>query len=73
MSEFLTQDEIAELTGKKRAAAQIAWLHKNGWIFIINAANRPIIGRQYARGKLGGTTYQPQFIGGQPNFAALMT
>jgi len=70
MSEFLSTEEIAELTGKKRPTAQIAWLASKGWIYETNAAGRPIISRDHVRAKLGG--YQPQqAVGGLPNFAAL--
>jgi len=71
MSEFLTKDEIVELTGKKLVTKQIAWLTKKGWIFEINATGRPIISREYTRAKLGVvSTVQP--VGNQPNFAALL-
>jgi len=72
MNEFLTQDEITELTGKKRAAFQIAWLAKKGWIFETNAAGRPIISREYVRRKLGGGQPEQPPASVQPNFAALL-
>ena len=72
MSEFLSKEEIIELTGKKRTAFQIAWLAKKGWIFETNAAGRPIIGREYARRKLGGGQPAPVPAIVQPNFAALL-
>lgn len=71
MSEFLSRDEIIELTGKKRPSDQIAWLAKTGWIYETNAAGRPVIGRDYARTKLGGGRTINQPVGGLPNFSAL--
>jgi hypothetical protein len=71
MTDFLTQDEISELTGKKRPAVQIAWLSEKGWVFETNAAGRPIIHRDSARYRMGGATQTPQPIGKQPNFSAL--
>lgn len=72
MTEFLTKEEVIELTGMKRQASQITWLSKKGWIFEVNAAGRPIISREYVRAKLGGgsASAQPK-VGGQPNFDAL--
>lgn len=54
MSEFLTESEIAELTGRKFAVQQIEWLELNSWKFARNAAGRPVIGRLYARLRLAG-------------------
>ena len=71
MQEFLTQEEVIELTGRKRIGAQLDWLTKIGWIFQTNAAGRPIISREYARAKLGGNKPEPVVKAG-PNFAALM-
>ena len=71
MTDFLSQDEISELTGKKRPAVQIAWLSQKGWIFETNAAGRPIIHRDYARFRMGGSEQSQQPLKKQPNFAAL--
>lgn len=72
MTEFLTKDEIEELTGRKLLSLQIAWLEKKGWIFETNAAGRPIISREYTRAKLGGHPVAQPAPGKQPNFAALL-
>lgn len=72
-SEFLTADELAEITGRKHAAHQREWLDRNGWAYVRNASGRPIVGRWYARQKLAGIT--PTATGGgiswSPNFDAL--
>ncbi|RQA20089.1 DUF4224 domain-containing protein [Pseudomonas aeruginosa] len=33
---------------------QIEWLNRYGWKYAVTAANRPIVGRVYARLKLAG-------------------
>lgn len=70
MNEFLTKEEIIELTGKKRPGDQIAWLTKNGWCCVINAAGRPVVSRNHARFKLGGAVLDNP-VGSLPNFGAL--
>jgi hypothetical protein len=74
-TEFLTADELAEVTGRKHVASQRNWLDKNGWAYVVNAAGRPIVGRWYARMRLAGvqptagaTGTQPAW---QPDFSAL--
>ena len=44
-TEFLTADELAEVTGYKHVASQREWLDKNGWPYVVNASGRPIVGR----------------------------
>ena len=74
-SEFLTADELAEVTGYKHSGSQREWLARNGWHHVLNAAGKPIVGRWYARQKLSGIT--PTASGGapswQPNFSVLAT
>ncbi|MCL2876853.1 MAG: DUF4224 domain-containing protein [Betaproteobacteria bacterium] len=53
-SEILSEDELAEIIGRKLVAKQREWLDQNGWIYVTNAAGRPIVGRLYTRMKLGG-------------------
>lgn len=73
-TEFLSPEELMEVTGYKHVASQREWLDKNGWRYVVNAAGRPIVGRWFARMRLAGV--QPTLTGGvlastQPNFAAL--
>ena len=73
-SEILTADEVSDITGRKTFGKQIEWLRHRGWIFEINAAGRPIVGRYYLRAKLGGNTPTASDMrvkGKAPNFAAL--
>lgn len=53
-SETLTPAEIRELSGCCRPRSQIEWFKKNGWVYLLNRAGKPIIGRQYARMRLAG-------------------
>lgn len=53
MSLFLTRDEVAELTGRMRYAAQVKVLNDLRIPFILNAANRPIVARQTVERILG--------------------
>lgn len=53
-TELLSPEEIAQLTGRSRRDQQIRLLADNGWMFWRNAAGIPVVGRLYARFKLGG-------------------
>jgi hypothetical protein len=72
-TEFLTPEELSEVTGYAHVGRQKEWLDKNRWAYVVNAAGRPIVGRWFARLRLAGV--QPTAAGlqqaGQPNFAAL--
>ncbi len=72
-TEILTPDELADIVGRKHVATQRAWLDKNGWPYVVNAAGHPIVGRWAARLLLAGV--RPTAPGaqatGRPNFAAL--
>ena len=74
-SEFLTADELAEVTGRKHVAIQREWLDKNGWAYVVNAAGKPIVGRWYARMRLAGVKPTASSTGAQsswqPDFSAL--
>lgn len=74
-SEFLTQDELVELTGYKHTASQRDWLDKNGWTYTRNGAGRPIVGRWFARLRMAGVTPTAQGLSEtpawQPDFSAL--
>jgi len=53
-SETLTEDEISDISGCVRRNDQVNWLKNNGWVFILNHAKVPKVGRLYARLKLAG-------------------
>lgn len=52
-AEILSDDELAELTGYKQRAYQRRWLDARKWIYIESRGKRPLVGRMYARMKLG--------------------
>ncbi|TCP13798.1 uncharacterized protein DUF4224 [Crenobacter luteus] len=71
-SMFLSAEEIASLTGRKRVHLQREWLIQRGWLFEENAAGRPVILRSYAESRLSGHKARPAGpVTQQPNFAAL--
>ncbi|QZX85308.1 DUF4224 domain-containing protein [Metapseudomonas otitidis] len=52
-SEILSDEELAEITGYKSRAWQRRWLDDHNWTYIESRGKRPLVGRQYARLKLG--------------------
>ncbi|WP_422421823.1 DUF4224 domain-containing protein [Pseudomonas sp. GZD-222] len=54
-TEILSEKELAELTGYKARGYQRRWLEERQWHFIESRGGRPLVGRQYARMKLGVT------------------
>lgn len=65
-TEFLSADELAEVTGYKHVASQREWLDKNGWAYVVNASGRPIVGRWFARMRLAGVQPTATATGMQP-------
>jgi hypothetical protein len=55
-SETLTDDELATITGYKIPSCQRQWLTNNHWEFVVTGAQRPVVGRVYARLKLAGVS-----------------
>ena len=47
---FLSSDELAILTGRKRARAQIDALRRMGVPYWVNAAGRPVVARAAVEG-----------------------
>lgn len=54
-SEILSDEELADLTGYKARAWQRRWLDERRWVYVKSRGGRPLVGRQYARMKLGVT------------------
>lgn len=52
-AEILSDDELADLTGYKQRAHQRKWLKDRNWVFIESRGGRPLVGRMFARMKLG--------------------
>lgn len=60
-SEILSDEELAVITGYKARAWQRRWLDDHHWHYVESRGRRPLVGRQYARMKLGGVpTLDPQ-------------
>ena len=55
MTLLLTRAEMAELTEREHADAQIAWLRREGWPFVVSADGRPKVARaEFDRRMVGG-------------------
>lgn len=54
LSETLTDEELSTITGYKIPSCQRQWLTSNHWEFVLTGAQRPVVGRVYARLKLAG-------------------
>jgi len=52
-AEILSDDELAELTGYKRRCDQRKWLKDRNWVYVESRGGRPLVGRMFARMKLG--------------------
>jgi len=52
-TEILSDEDLADLTGYKARGWQRRWLINRGWHFIESRGGRPLVGRHYARMKLG--------------------
>lgn len=52
-TEILSDEELAALTGYKARAYQRRWLVDRQWVFVESRGKRPLVGRMYARMKLG--------------------
>lgn len=53
---LLASQDIKDLTGRIRPAAQIRWLKEHSWPFEVGADGRPKVLRSVAVARLGGST-----------------
>jgi hypothetical protein len=69
-SEILSDDELAHITGYKARAWQRRWLDDRKWLYVESRGKRPLVGRQYARMKLGAppTILEPQLPLARPTW-----
>lgn len=52
---IVTKDDLKTLTGYTRASAQIRWLRRHGWKFIVNGLGDPIVALdEFRRHMVGG-------------------
>ncbi len=67
---FLSDEELADLTGFRTPSKQVEWLRRKGWRFEQNGNRKAIVSRRYTEKMLGFNAEQEQqrVI---PNFAAL--
>ena len=65
MNALLTDEEVAHLTGRKRAALQIAWLLEHGIKHWKNACGKPVVPRSAIDGgpQSDGPGWTPDFSG----------
>lgn len=52
---FLTSEELQQLTGYSRPAAQRRWIESHGYLHEIDAKGRPVVLRDHLSSRLGGT------------------
>ncbi|PIB57808.1 DUF4224 domain-containing protein [Pseudomonas sp. 2995-1] len=55
-AEILSDEELADLTGYKRRSDQRKWLNDRNWVYVESRGGRPLVGRMFARMKLGMAT-----------------
>jgi hypothetical protein len=63
---FLSPQQLLNLTGRRRASAQIRWLRQSGYRFAVNALGHPVVAEAEVRRKLVGA---PQRVA--PDFSSL--
>jgi hypothetical protein len=51
---FLTEEEVRELTGLVRPAAQVRWLKEHSYPFEVNAKGHPKVLKSVVEKRLGG-------------------
>ena len=70
MGDYLTENELSELTGRRQPKRQAVWLARNGWRFAVADHGRPRVTRAYWSKRLGDDmTAVP--MRAEPDFAAL--
>lgn len=50
---FLTAEDLHDLTGYVMPSAQIRWLDRAGWEYVVSGLGRPKVLRAYAEQRLG--------------------
>lgn len=69
---FLTPTELRELTERSRKAAQIAWLKRNGFSFVVGANGHARVLREHVQSRLSGLALPAGRNGGfEPNWGAI--
>lgn len=67
----LTRDELKDITGRLKPAAQLRWLRRNGFTALLRADGIPLVSRAHFQAKMDGLLpgTKPQTF--EPNFGAL--
>jgi hypothetical protein len=66
---ILARSDLEALTGYVRASAQIRWLRRNGWRFVVNALGNPVVAQaEFDRHLVGGKRPPPTQ---EPNWDAI--
>lgn len=72
---FLSREELVELTGYRAPSAQVGWLERNRWRFVLTHRNEPRVAREHFNERMGcptavslPNTFNPLV---EPDFAAL--
>jgi hypothetical protein len=62
---ILSKADLKTLTGYVRASAQVRWLRRHGWRFVVNALGEPVVAQaEFNRQMVGGklvSTQEPDF------------
>ena len=65
---LLTDDELAELTGARRARQQIEWLDRHGWRYALSRVGKPKVAREFFLRALGASTGSEVTSASSPNW-----
>ncbi len=72
MSElFLSDGELANLSGRTQKAAQARWLRKNRFEFVLRADGTPRILRHHMRARLGAMHGDKPSVTIEPDWSAI--
>jgi len=70
MSLCLTKEELQELTGLKRFAAQFRWLSQQGFVVRQRGDGMPVISRQHFESVMGGVLTSSRSKSQEPDFTS---
>lgn len=68
---FVSDADIAVLTGYRRISDQIKFLTRHQWVFHVSAVGRPVISLSYFEKRMGGGSVASPEVAWSPNVAAL--
>lgn len=69
---YLTDAELADLTGARRKSLQIEWLRANRWKYRVSREGFPRVAREHWRSQMvGDVEPQPAPMRVRPNFAVI--